>query len=61
MDHLKEPRTMPDLDLAAALQIVIDLARQNVVDIRDDAAEHARQMEAVDMVEDMAVNQFGDD
>lgn len=47
--------------LKEALQIVIDLAKQNVIDIRDEPEEHARQMEAIDMVEDMAVNQFGDD
>lgn len=44
-----------------ALQITIDLAKQNVIDIRDEPEEHARQMEAIDIVEDMAVNQFGDD
>jgi len=47
-------------NLKEALQIVIDLAKQNVIDIRDAPEEHARQMEAIDMVEDMAVNEFGD-
>jgi hypothetical protein len=53
------------LDIADALQIVIDLARQNALDaarcdpeLRDEAQ---RQQEAVDMVEDLAVNMFGDD
>ena len=53
------------LDIADALQIVIDLARQNVLDarrcdpeLRDEAQ---RQQEAIDMVEDLAVNKFGDD
>lgn len=49
------------MDIKEALQIVIDLAKQGVIDIRDDAVEHARQMEAIDTVEDMAVNKFGDD
>lgn len=49
------------VDIKKALQIVIDLAKQNVIDIKDDAAEHARQMEAINTVEDMAVNQFGDE
>lgn len=49
------------LGIKEALQIVLDLAKQNVIDIFDDAKEHARQMEAIDTVEDMAVNQFGDD
>lgn len=48
------------MDIQEALQIVLDLAKQNVIEIRDDAEEHARQMEAIDTVEDMAVNQFGD-
>jgi len=48
------------LDIADALQIVIDLARQNALDarrcdpeLRDEAQ---RQQEAIDMVEDLAVN-----
>lgn len=48
------------LGIEEALQIVLDLAKQNVIDILDDDKEHARQMEAIDTVEDMAVNQFGD-
>lgn len=52
---------MDILDMKQALQLVLDLAKQNVVDIRDNAEEHARQMEAIDTVEDMAINQFGDD
>jgi hypothetical protein len=49
------------MDIAEALQIVIDLAKQNVVDEVDMPEEHARQVEAINIVEDMAVNQFGDD
>jgi hypothetical protein len=49
------------MDIADALQIVLDLARQNIVDERDMPEEHHRQMLACGVVEDMAVNQFGDD
>jgi hypothetical protein len=51
------------LDIADALQIVIDLARQNAVDAACDPglrAEARKQREAIDMVEDAAVNMFGD-
>jgi hypothetical protein len=43
----------PALDIADALQIVIDLAKRSASDARDG--------EAIGIVEDMAVNQFGDD
>lgn len=49
------------MDIAEAVQIVLDLAQQNVIDIRENAAEHARQMEAIDTVTDFAVNHLGDD
>jgi hypothetical protein len=49
------------LDAPEAFQIVLDLARQNVIDARDDPDEHERQTKAIDIVEDIAVNQFGDD
>lgn len=49
------------MDLANALQIILDLAKQNVIDEDDQPEEHARQTEAINTVEDMAVNQFGDD
>jgi hypothetical protein len=53
------------MDIAEALQIVLDLARQNIIDFdhEDDDlnAERAKQTEAIKIVEDMAVNQFGDD
>jgi hypothetical protein len=48
------------MDITTALQIVIDLARQNVIDERDEPDEHKRQTDAINMVEDLAVNQFGD-
>ena len=51
------------MDFAAALQIVIDLASQNVLSVQeanenDLQEERKRQLEAINMVEDMAVNQF---
>ena len=49
------------IDIADALQIVLDLARQNLCDEREMPEEHKRQVEACNVVEDMAVNQFGDD
>lgn len=49
------------MDIAEALQIVLDLARQNIIDEKDLPEEHARQTAACDMVEDLAVNDYGDD
>jgi hypothetical protein len=45
------------MDIAGALRIVIDLARQNIIDRDDDVEEHERQNQAINMVEDLAVNQ----
>ena len=55
-----------NMDIATALQIVIDLARQNVLDDKDVFEDELTQQmldqkEAINMVEDMAVNLFGDD
>lgn len=52
---------MTYIDIADALQIVLDLASQNIIDLRDDPKEHARQREAINIVTDLAVNEFGDD
>jgi hypothetical protein len=49
------------MDVPDAFQIVLDLARQNVIDARDDPDEHERQINAIDIVKDIAVNQFGDE
>lgn len=49
------------MDTADALQIVLDLARQNVIDEKEMPEEHARQVAACDIVEDLAVNEYGDD
>lgn len=48
------------MDIVEALQIVLSLARDNVIDPRDDSDESERQKQACDMVEDIIVNQFGD-
>ena len=42
------------MDLANALQIVLDLARQNIIDELDMPEEHARQTKACDVVENLA-------
>jgi hypothetical protein len=51
------------MTVAEAFQIVLDLARQNVIEdgeleLED---ERSRQIEAIDIIEDVAVNQFGED
>jgi hypothetical protein len=47
------------MDIADALQIVLDLARSATN--TDDEALRNRRLTAIGVVEDMAVNQFGDD
>jgi hypothetical protein len=49
------------MTVADAFATVLDLARQNLISDEDMAAERARQTEACDMLEDLAVNEFGDD
>ena len=49
------------MDLTNAVEIVLELARQNVADTADMPHEHARQIHAIRMVEDLVVNQLGDD
>lgn len=49
------------MDIAAALQITLDLARQNLADQLEHPDHFREQQDAINMVEDMAVNQFGDD
>lgn len=38
------------MDIADAFQIVLDLARQNIIDEIDNPDEHAKQVEACDTV-----------
>ena len=49
------------MDNETAFQIVLDLAKQNVIDAREAPDEYSRQQEAIAIVEDIAVNQFSDD
>ena len=44
------------MDIATAFQIVLDLARQNIRDQLDDPKEHANEVEACNIIEDVAVN-----
>jgi hypothetical protein len=41
-----------------ALKIALDLARQNVIDQTDDADEHAKQVKACDILEEVIANEF---
>jgi hypothetical protein len=43
---------------AAAFQIVLDLARRQIVDERDHQELHAQQVEACDLLETIADNMF---
>lgn len=49
------------IDAATAFEIVLDLARQNIIDRNENPEEHARQTEACNVIEDIAVNEYGDD
>ena len=52
------------MDIAEAFQITIDLARQNALDATTCGTElideALRQREAIDMIEDLATNEFDD-
>jgi hypothetical protein len=49
------------MDIAEALKIVLELAKQNLISEDEMPEEYARQKEAIDIVEDLAVNEYGDD
>jgi hypothetical protein len=49
------------MDIAEALEIVINLARQNIPSDPELEELAARYAEACNVVEDMAVNQFSED
>jgi len=49
------------MDIKDALQVVLELAQQNVADQLDHPDFNKEQQLAIDVVTDMAVNQFGDD
>ena len=47
---------MEIIDTDTAFEMTMDLARQNVISIHDDAHEHARQHLAIDTVHDFYLN-----
>jgi hypothetical protein len=49
------------MDIANAFQIVIDLATQNMADQLDHPNHHKQQEEAINMIEEIAVNEYGND
>jgi len=49
------------MDMREALQIVLDLAKQSVIDPEDDEQEHVRQSEAIEVVEEMVICGYGDE
>jgi hypothetical protein len=49
------------LDIGEAFEIVLSLARQNIIGEHDDPTAHAAQTAACEMIEDLAVNEYGDD
>jgi hypothetical protein len=49
------------MDLHKAFEIVLSLARQNIIDQIDMPSEHTEQREACDIVEDYVVNHLGDE
>jgi hypothetical protein len=49
------------MPIAEAFEIVLALARQNVIDDLEMATEHARQVTACNTVEDFIVNQLGEE
>jgi len=56
-----EQKERKPVDIADAFQIVIDLAKQNVADQLDHPDHHKQQEEAINIIEDLAVNEYGDD
>lgn len=57
-----EPPSQPVvLGMADALQIVLDLAKQGVIDDPEMLGEMRRQLVAIAMVEGLAVSEYGGD
>ena len=48
------------MKIEEAMQIVLDLALQNIIDIREIPEEHARQHEAWDTCHDFYLNNVAD-
>lgn len=49
------------MKMGEAIQIVLDLARQNIADQLDHPDQHAHQELAIDTVEDWATNNLDED
>lgn len=49
------------MDITEALELILSLARDNILDPREDLDESAKQKQACDMVEDFIINQLGDE
>jgi hypothetical protein len=47
-------------ELSNSIAIVMELARQNIVDILDNPEEHAAQHYACDVIEDLLIHVLGD-
>lgn len=58
MKHLANSAVM---DAASAFAIVLDLARQGMISAEDMPDEHERQREAINIIEDIAANEYGDE
>lgn len=52
---------MDFVELHEAFEIVLDLARQNVIEDDDMEDERNRQLQAISTIEDYVVNHLGDD
>jgi len=49
------------MSIADAFRVVFDLARQNAIDQLDHPDHHKQQEEAINMIKDPAVNEYGND
>ncbi len=49
------------MDITEALEIILSLARENILDPREDLDESLKQKQACDVVEDFIVNELGDE
>ena len=49
------------MDFTEAMLIVLSLARDNIIDSREDPEESEKQKQACNVVEDFIVNQLGDE
>lgn len=61
LSRIKYIENSDTMDVASALQIVIDLARKQADTAYASHADFKTINDAIGIVEDMAMNQFGDD